>query len=171
MKKDVFRKVQEQLDQYFVGMPATDSGVEIEILKDLFTESEAELFTYLTAELVSPKIIGKKSGKDVDETAEKLESMAKKGLAYRKRNADEFEYSAAPFMHGLIEFQLNRIEKPTAINTGKYLKKQMGENVSLTGGLFVRTVPVNQAIAAQLHVAPYDDGRLILQQEVVVELG
>jgi len=31
MAKDVFRKIQEQLDQYSIGFPATKSGVEIDV--------------------------------------------------------------------------------------------------------------------------------------------
>jgi H+/Na+-translocating ferredoxin:NAD+ oxidoreductase subunit B len=34
----IFRKLQKQLDQYSVGYPATESGIEIKILERLFTE-------------------------------------------------------------------------------------------------------------------------------------
>ncbi len=42
MSKDVYRRLQEQLDQYSIGFPATDSGIEIKLLKRLFTEEEAD---------------------------------------------------------------------------------------------------------------------------------
>ena len=37
MSDDVYTKVREQLDQYSVGFPSTESGVELEILKKMFT--------------------------------------------------------------------------------------------------------------------------------------
>ena len=33
---DIYRKLQEHLDKYAVGFPATKSGVEIKVLKHLF---------------------------------------------------------------------------------------------------------------------------------------
>ncbi len=35
MGADIYGKLREQLDQYSVGYPRTESGVEIEILKKL----------------------------------------------------------------------------------------------------------------------------------------
>jgi hypothetical protein len=37
MSENVYRKLQKQLDQYSLGFPATESGIEIKILKSLFT--------------------------------------------------------------------------------------------------------------------------------------
>ena len=48
MTEDIYRKVQQQLDQYSIGFPATESGVEIEILKELFNEEDAEMFSHMT---------------------------------------------------------------------------------------------------------------------------
>lgn len=40
----VYNDLREQLDQYSMGFPATESGVELKILKKLFSEEEAELY-------------------------------------------------------------------------------------------------------------------------------
>jgi hypothetical protein len=48
MGSAIYRKLQEQLDHYSVGFPATESGIEIEILEKLFTEKEAEIFLQLS---------------------------------------------------------------------------------------------------------------------------
>ncbi len=39
----VYRKLQQHLDKFPIGFPPTDSGVELRILRYLFTEAEAEL--------------------------------------------------------------------------------------------------------------------------------
>jgi len=40
-----------------------------------------------------------------------LESMAKKGLHFLRREGQSVEYFAIPFIRGLIEFQIDREEK------------------------------------------------------------
>ena len=46
---DVYRRLQERLDELPVGYPATASGVELRILKQLFTPEEAEVALGLNA--------------------------------------------------------------------------------------------------------------------------
>ncbi|MFH1243360.1 MAG: hypothetical protein V1689_13505 [Pseudomonadota bacterium] len=42
MHKQIYRKLQKQLDQYSLGFPATESGVELKILERLFSEEDAK---------------------------------------------------------------------------------------------------------------------------------
>ncbi|MBW6462950.1 MAG: hypothetical protein K0B84_02015 [Firmicutes bacterium] len=44
MADEIYRRLQQQLDSYSVGFPATESGVEIKILEYLFSKEDAELF-------------------------------------------------------------------------------------------------------------------------------
>ena len=44
---DIYNKLQKHLDRFGIGYPATESGVEIEILKRLFSKEEAEMFLNL----------------------------------------------------------------------------------------------------------------------------
>ncbi len=46
---DVYRRLQRHLDKMPVGFPATDSGVELRILRRLFTPEEAEVGLLLSA--------------------------------------------------------------------------------------------------------------------------
>ena len=65
----VYRKLQKYLDRMPISYPATESGVEIRILKHLFTPEEAEIALQLsmipeTVERIYKRI--KKSGVSVD---------------------------------------------------------------------------------------------------------
>jgi hypothetical protein len=40
---EVYEKLRERLDMFPQGFPKTQSGVELEILKNLFTEEEAKI--------------------------------------------------------------------------------------------------------------------------------
>lgn len=46
-EEDVFRNLQERLDELPAGYPPTESGVEIRILRQLFTPEEAKIASKL----------------------------------------------------------------------------------------------------------------------------
>lgn len=63
------RDLQRHLDRTPVGFPATDSGVEIRILKRLFTPGDARLALCLSALPEPPSTIHKRVGKDISREA------------------------------------------------------------------------------------------------------
>jgi hypothetical protein len=114
MKDDVYVKLREYLNRLPLGFPATPSGVELEILKKLFSEEEAE-----TALLLSPlpeevDRIAARCGVDSGELDEKLENMSRKGLAHRIRRQGKTYYNSVPFMIGLYEYSVKKIDKELA---------------------------------------------------------
>ena len=54
---DVYERLAKHLDNLPAGFPATDTGVELRILKRLFTPQEAEVALGLTMMLESPPAI------------------------------------------------------------------------------------------------------------------
>ena len=56
----IYRKLQEHLDPRPGGVPTPKSGVEIRILKHLFTPEEAEIATKLVFGYESPETISKR---------------------------------------------------------------------------------------------------------------
>ena len=77
---DVYRRLQEHLDELPVGYPATQSGVELRILKRLFTPVEAEVALGLNAvpEAVE-KIQQRLPGHSTEELERVLDHMVEKG--------------------------------------------------------------------------------------------
>jgi len=168
MEEDLYRKLQKQLDTYSVGFPATRSGIEIEILKRLFTEDEAELFTNMTPLLETSESVAGRLGKDRDEVARRLEEMAGKGLLFRLKKGEEVKYGAIAFMHGLLEFQVNKLSREKVLEIEKYFKEGFQKAISDSAGLFLRTIPVNKSIKIERHVAAFDDACAILSKADVI---
>jgi len=79
----VYEKLREQLDQYSCGFPKTESGVELEILKKLFSEDEAEMFLQMSLTIETPEEIAARTGRDPGAVAALLSQMAEKGLLFR----------------------------------------------------------------------------------------
>ena len=163
MSNDPYRRLQEQLEQYSVGFPATKSGVELEILRRLFSEEEGELYLDLSMMLEASEATAARTGRPVEETVELMENMAKKGLLFRHRKGDSVRYAAVPFVVGSYEFQLPHLDAELAALFEKYFEEAFFPNIGGADGVIpLRTVPVNQSIDHSWPVASYDDARKII---------
>jgi Na+-translocating ferredoxin:NAD+ oxidoreductase subunit B len=162
MSQDIFRQLQEQLDQYSVGFPATESGVEIEILKRLFTEEEAAMYLRMSMMLETPESVAGRLKEDPAQVASMLEEMAEKGLLFRTRKGDESKYGAAPFVVGIYEFQLKTMDASLARLFDDYFEESLAKNWSQLV-VPMRTIPVNKSIGVSWNVAPYEDARGIVK--------
>ena len=157
MPENIFRKVQEQLDRYSIGFPATTSGIEIQILKELFTENDAEMFLQLTPALETPESIAQRLNKPVKEVAAQLKDMSECGLLYHVRKGDSYEYGVIAFVHGLFEFQVKRLGQKLAQMMDQYINEKFQHTLNEGIDTFFRTVPIQNALDISFNIAPYDD--------------
>ena len=75
----IYEKVRERLDKFPQGFPKTDSGVELEILKTLFSPEEAELLLFLSPAAPKPaSAIAGEAGREAKEIEDMLYRMSKK---------------------------------------------------------------------------------------------
>lgn len=162
MSENIFRQLQEQLDQYSIGFPATESGVEIRILKKLFTEEEAEMYLYMSMMLETPDSVAGRLKQDPLQVAERLDEMAEKGLLFRVRKGAETKYGAAPFVVGIYEFQLKTMDAALARLFDDFFEEAFSEQGSQQV-VPMRTIPVNKSIGVSWKVMPYEDARGIVK--------
>ncbi len=162
---DIYIKLRERLDQLSTGYPATPAGIELRILKKIFTEEEARLFLHLSPALESPDDIAVRLGCDSESLAGKLEQMAKKGLIFRLRKGPSVRYSAAAFVVGILEFQLNAMDRELAGLIEEYHKTAIGKTFQGYGTPLVRTIPINREVTPEMPVAPFDDAMEILSAQ------
>ncbi len=163
MGEDIYRRLQEMLDGFSVGFPATESGVEIEILKKLFSEEDAGIFLSLSPALEGPEAIAARLGLPADSLAEKLEGMASRGLLFRLKKGDEVKYGATAFIHGIFEFQLPRMNAGLADLMNRYYEEGMDRSIAGVKGAFLRTIPVAKSVTPENHIASLDDAAEILR--------
>jgi len=163
MTEGIYRELQQRLDRYSMGFPATNSGVEIEILKELFTEADAEMFLQLTPRPETPETVAERTGERVEKVAVQLEDMSKRGLLFRTRKGDVAKYGAIPFVHGLFEFQVATLTPRLAELVQKYMDEGFHGAMYKGAPAFLRTVPVQRSIEVRHHVAPYEDAAQILR--------
>ncbi len=153
---DVFKKLAKKLDELPNGYPATESGVELRILKKIFSPEDAEMALKLSPLPETAQAIAERLSVPEDEIQTILENMVIKGqIGSVKMNGNK-TYLLMPFIVGIFEFQLNRLDKELVDMVGEYAPQLMealgGHSPSL-----MRVVPINVKIDAQHQVLTYED--------------
>jgi len=163
-KSDIYRILQQHLDKMPIGFPPTKSGVELRLLKHLFTPQEAKIATMLKfswfdkmepLEIIYERI--KNTGISVVDLEQILDSMAKKGAIMSKKENGKKKYSNALYMVGMFEFQVNKLTKQFFKDTYKYLQEAYAAEFFKTKINQLRTIPIEQSITPEHHVTSYND--------------
>jgi NAD-dependent dihydropyrimidine dehydrogenase PreA subunit len=157
----LYRQLQQHLDRMPVGFPATESGVEIRILRQLFTPGEAELTLQASAIPEPATTIHKRVKPSVPlaEVAARLEQMADKGLILCLRASGEPLYAKMIFAVGFYERQLKRLTPQLERDCREYLLGAYAQAVHSKKTPQLRTVPVNRTIPIERNVATYENLR------------
>jgi len=154
MSDEKYRKLQEFLDQFPLGFPGTSTGVEIELLKRLFTEEEAELALLLPFLPEEPEQIAKRYQLNAKKLEEKLESMSKKGLIFRIRRGGKTLFRAAPFMIGLYEYAVKKIDRDMARLFKEYYDIAFLDELGSSDVPGFRVMPISENISSDMTLFP-----------------
>ncbi len=158
MKKseDIYRRLAQHLDDLPAGFPSTESGVELRILKKLFTEDEAEMALLLSVIPEAPASVAVRAKLPVDETARRLDALSRKGLIYRRETKDGGRlYSANQYVIGIWEYQVNNLRLDLVRDMEEYLPTLLGEG-SWKQNPQLRTVPVMKAIPVRHEILAHE---------------
>jgi len=167
---DIYRKLQQHLDKMPVGYPASDSGIEIKILKHLFTPEQAQIALNLSFMADPLKKIYrrvKKSGISIEELEEKLDEMYFNGLINRgivkEGDTKVKHYACAPWVIGMFEYQLNRLTPEFFEDAHNYIKNTFfKEEYNATGIPQLRVIPLEQTVDIEPSIPRYDDIKKII---------
>ena len=157
----IYIKLQKHLDSQPVGFPATQSGVEIRILKHIFTPQEAEIATYLNYKPESLETIFDKVEHLVESSeklAEQLDCIQKKGgIEAGIKNGEKY-YCNAPLVVGMYEMQLDRLTPEFIKDINEYTTNiKFGIEFLSTELPQMRTIPISESILPQHNVSTFDE--------------
>jgi Pyruvate/2-oxoacid:ferredoxin oxidoreductase delta subunit len=167
-KIDSYRKLQKHLDKMPVGFPSTKSGVEISLLKSIFTPEQAEIATHLHYKHKSIDEIFN-TAKEIVGSKEELknildETVTNGGIFRRKRDGKE-QYALLPFLlWGMYEHQLKRINQAFLEDSGEYMMGEFGLEMATSTLPKMRVIPVEKSIDVEHHIATYDEMRELVRR-------
>jgi ferredoxin len=100
-----------------------------------------------------------------------MEDMAQKGLLFRKRKGDRVRYAAVPYVVGIFEHQLKRMDREFAKDHEEYFETAFGRTVQSFKTPVMRTIPINRQLVANYPVAPYEDILQILDNQQTIAVA
>ncbi len=165
MIEEIYQKLAKHLDNLPGGFPPTESGVELRILRRLFTPEQADLSLHLTLIPEEPRVVARRAGIDIVAATRRLEEMAKHGLIYRiePKNEDKpFQYMASQFVIGIWEFHVNDLDPELIRDMNEYMPALTKEALKITQ---LRTIPVSRSINIQTEVLPYEKAEEMIRTQ------
>ena len=156
MTQGIYENLAEHLDNLPGGFPRTTSGVEIRILRRLFTPDEAKLALHLTLIPKEPRVVARRAKLPVKEVTRRLEEMDKKGLVIgiQRKNMPQL-YMAQQFVVGIWEAQVNKLSRELVEEFEEYLPSLFDPGTWRKMPQ-MRTIPVEKSISVQPEVMPYE---------------
>lgn len=163
MSEKVYRQLAQHLDKLPGGFPPTEDGLELRILKRLFTVEQAQLALHLNLIAEPVPVIARRAGLGIEETREMLEEMASKGLIYDVHEPGKPpHYMGYHFVVGIWEFQVNRLNLELVKDVDEYIKHDLMDPQVWKENPQLRTIPIGESIPNPAEVLPYEQAEKII---------
>ncbi len=163
-----YRSLQKHLHKMPVGFPATKSGVEISLLKSIFTPEQAAVSTHLDYKHKSLEEIFETAKVRVSsrlELKQTLDDAVSNGGIFRRKRDGEDQYALLPFLlWGMYEHQLKRLNQEFLDDCGEYLMGDFGLEMATSTLPKMRVIPIEQSVEVEHHVATYDEIKHLIVQ-------
>lgn len=161
MSADVFELLADALDKLPNGFPRTPSGIEIRILKKIFSPEQAALACQLTGSYEPVAAIAGRAGLSVAQAGSQLIKLARRGMAWLDMQNGKPGFRLAPFIVGFYESQLELLDHELAHLVEEYLRQGGAQGIMQPQPALHRVLPAQSAVKTEW-VLPYDDVRAIL---------
>jgi len=152
---DVYERLARHLDSLPASFPRTESGVELRILRRLFTPEEAALALHLTLLHEEARVVARRAGLPVGEVAERLETMSRKGLLRRSERNGRPSYQAAQYVIGIWEYHVNDLDPQLVADMNEYVPALM-RATRWSDVPQLRVIPAERSIDIVREVLPHE---------------
>ncbi len=99
--------------------------------------------------------IAKRTGLEEKGLKESLESMSKKGLIFRIRRRGKTLYNAVPFMIGLYEYSVKKVDKELALLFKEYYEAAYLKEMGASNVPGFKVVPIAETVPVDMVLFPF----------------
>ena len=156
MADEAYCRLREILDSMPHGFPATSDNLEIKILKKIFTKEEAEVAVRMKLKYENADAIAARTGLDAEYLKMILPRMANQGQIFGVTVGGVPIYRLAPFVFGIYEWQLHRLDRELVEMVREYFSRDFGEQFYTHNPPLLRVVPIEAHIPHDAVVKPYN---------------
>lgn len=161
MTENSYERLVEALDRLPNGFPRTPSRVEIRLLQKIFTSEEAALASQLSGSMEPAAEIAARIGLPTAEISKRLMAMVRRGLVWFDKQDRTLLFRLAPFIVGIYEGQLDRLDHELAHLVEAYMLEGGAAGIMGPQPALHRVLPAHKAMKTE-SVLPYDDVRALL---------
>ncbi len=155
MSDEIYHKLAKVLDTLPNGFPATESGIEIKILKKIFRPEDAELFCELRLTFETPEQISERTGRPLSEIKDRLFEMWKRGQIFGISYGGMKLFKMMPWAFGIYEFQLDHMDKEFAEMCEEFMEAY-GRQFFDKSPQLMQVVPIERQIKASHESVTYE---------------
>jgi Pyruvate/2-oxoacid:ferredoxin oxidoreductase delta subunit len=163
MNTNPYKTLAERLDALPNGYPPTDSGLELRILSKLFTPEDAALASQLRITLETPEQIALRLEGETETLRNRLKSMTRRGLIRAGKTDSGLGYGLLPFVVGIYEMQLERLDVELALLFEDYFQQSFNQFLMVKPSVH-RVIPVNESVRVDMEVQPFESAVDIVSQ-------
>jgi NAD-dependent dihydropyrimidine dehydrogenase PreA subunit len=162
MSDDVYHRLAKVLDTLPNGFPPSPDGIEVRLLQKIFNPDEADLFCDLRLSFETPQQIAQRTGRALEGLEEKLSGMRQKGQVMGVDLGEVKIFRMVPWLFGIFEFQLPRLDKELAELAEAYMKT-FGPPFFANKPQLMQILPVEQKLPDRSSALPYQQISAILE--------
>ncbi len=160
---EIYYKLAKVLDTLPNGFPATKDGLEIKLLKKIFTPEEADLFCDLRLKFETPEQIAERTGRPLQGLEDMLVRMWKeRGQVFGIDFGTVKVFKMIPWAFGLYEFQLNRMDKEFVELSEQY-SPIYGAQFFANKPQLMQVLPIEKEISHIQQTLPYEQVSTIIE--------
>lgn len=160
--EQIYRNLAARLDALPNGFPPTESGVELRLLRKIFEPDEARLASVMRLDFEPPAVIAGRVGYPEEEVYRVLKGMARNGLIRIRRGEESLLFGLMPFVVGIYEEQLPRMDEELALLFEEYYQESRG-GITRSAPSVHRVIPVEEALDFELEIFPYERASQLIE--------
>lgn len=155
MSDELYHKLAKVLDTLPNGFPPTQNGLEIRLLKKIFSPKQAELFCELKLIFETAEQVAKRTGRPLEGLEEMLTAMWERGQLFGIKFGDTKVFKMVPWVFGIYEFQLPHMDRELAEMCEEY-GKVYGLQFFQKKPQFMQVIPIEREIQAKQEALTYE---------------
>jgi len=163
----LYRDLQLHLDKETIGFPATESGSDIRLLRQLFPPDQAEaatLLTYRYESLDQIRARAKGAGKSTEQLEAVLDATARRGVIGHREKDGLKQYRNIPYIVGMGEAAAHNPTPEFGVAAMEYATDGAFWGAFLNTKISqMRVVPIEESITPELQVGSYDDIKEVIE--------
>ena len=158
-----YRQLAAALDALPNRYPPAEDESDLRLLEKLFSPEEAALAAQVQSEYETPAEISERLGLEQRPTLVMLREMVKKGLILMgKTETGRLGFAIMPFVVGIYEAQVGRIDAEMARLFEDYYQKSFGQALKIQPQVH-RVIPVKESIPNTMEIHPHESVQSLLE--------